>query len=135
MGKLPREKWQGNLQESYDKSVHALDAPAAVEAGPHAELHRSRLTLNSRVGEEGEVVDSCLPLQSLNHRQMKFVKLDVGGVNYTTTRGTLTREPGSMLARMFEGELPPCEQDKDGRLVFTRASRRREPLPDKRMTI
>ena len=114
--------------------MHALDAPAAVEAGPHAELHRSRLTLNSRVGEEGEVVDSCLPLQSLNHRQMKFVKLDVGGVNYTTTRGTLTNEPGSMLARMFEGDLAPCEQDTDGRLVQTRVSHYIELSLDKKVT-
>ena len=46
---------------------------------------------------------------------MTFVKLDVGGVNYTTTRATLTKETGSMLAHMFEGDLPPCEQDQEGR--------------------
>lgn len=46
---------------------------------------------------------------------MTVVDLNVGGVRFTTTKSTLTREPESMLARMFEGELAPCEQDREGR--------------------
>lgn len=46
---------------------------------------------------------------------MTVVDLNVGGIRFTTTIDTLTREPESMLARMFGGELAPCEQDRDGR--------------------
>ena len=46
---------------------------------------------------------------------MALVTLNVGGVEYTTTAATLCRRPQSMLARMFEGDLPPCSKDSKDR--------------------
>ncbi|KAK9830843.1 hypothetical protein WJX74_009566 [Apatococcus lobatus] len=51
---------------------------------------------------------------------MTVVELSVGGAKFTTTRATLTREPESMLARMFDGGLPPCQKDSKGRYVIDR---------------
>ena len=49
--------------------------------------------------------------------KMTVVDLNVGGAKFTTTQDTLTREPESMLARMFDGDLPPCQRDNKGRQV------------------
>ena len=46
---------------------------------------------------------------------MTLVTLNVGGVEYATTATTLRRYPQSMLARMWEGELPPANKDSKGR--------------------
>ncbi|KAK9830678.1 hypothetical protein WJX74_002057 [Apatococcus lobatus] len=51
-------------------------------------------------------------------RIMTVVELSVGGLNFTTTRATFTRDPESMLARMFDGGLPPCQKDTLGRYVI-----------------
>ncbi len=34
-----------------------------------------------------------------------IVELNVGGTHFTTTRSTLSKEPDSMLARMFAGDM------------------------------
>ena len=49
---------------------------------------------------------------------MTVVELNVGGTIFTTTKTTLNRDPNSMLARMFDGDLPPCQQDQQGRRVL-----------------
>ncbi len=46
---------------------------------------------------------------------MALVTLNVGGTVYTTAASTLCRLPDSMLARMFDGDLPPAGQDSKGR--------------------
>lgn len=47
---------------------------------------------------------------------MVVVDLNVGGETFTTTVETLTKEPDSMLARMFKGEWdPPCQKDRSDR--------------------
>lgn len=46
---------------------------------------------------------------------MRVIDLNVGGFTFTTTQSTLTKEPGSMLALMFEGALEPSCKDMDGR--------------------
>ncbi len=46
---------------------------------------------------------------------MTIVSLNVGGVEYTTSVTTLCRHPQSMLARMFQGDLPPSSCDGQGR--------------------
>ncbi len=44
------------------------------------------------------------------------IKLDVGGVNYSTSITTLTSQPNSMLESMFSGRYP-IKKDEDG-IVF-----------------
>ena len=46
---------------------------------------------------------------------MQVVELNVGGTIYATTRSTLCKDPDSMLARMFEGDLQPSHLDSQGR--------------------
>lgn len=48
---------------------------------------------------------------------MTVVELNVGGAKFTTTTETLTKEPESMLARLFDGDLPPCQRDQKARQV------------------
>lgn len=50
-----------------------------------------------------------------------IIKLNVGGVYYTTTRTTLTMYKDSMLARMFsEDNISLCQKDEDGRYFIDR---------------
>ena len=46
---------------------------------------------------------------------LEVLDLNVGGSLFTTTRSTLTRDPDSMLARMFGGSLMPALKDGAGR--------------------
>ncbi|XP_072050109.1 BTB/POZ domain-containing protein KCTD6-like [Amphiura filiformis] len=41
----------------------------------------------------------------------EIVKLNVGGVIYTTSRSTLTKYPNSMLGTMFSGRLPTTKDE------------------------
>eukprot|EP00743_Colponemidia_sp_Colp-15_P011980 GILK01013497.1.p1 GENE.GILK01013497.1~~GILK01013497.1.p1 ORF type:complete len:298 (+),score=26.64 GILK01013497.1:53-895(+) len=50
---------------------------------------------------------------------LKIVKLDVGGVHFTTSSATLCRDPDSMLAAMFSGRYP-IAMDSDGRVFIDR---------------
>ena len=45
-----------------------------------------------------------------------WVKLDVGGTKFKTTRSTLTSVPESLLAKMFDpdSERPPAALSEDG---------------------
>ena len=47
-----------------------------------------------------------------------IVKLDVGGVLYTTLRSTLTPYPESMLGGMFSGRIPTVRCDATGHYVI-----------------
>jgi len=47
------------------------------------------------------------------------VKLDVGGVHFSTTTTTLTSESNSMLAAMFSGRYP-LQRDKHGHIFIDR---------------
>ncbi|XP_038051088.1 BTB/POZ domain-containing protein KCTD15-like [Patiria miniata] len=49
-----------------------------------------------------------------------IVRLDVGGVNYTTSRSTLTRYPNNMLYCMFNGPWQPAARDADGTYIIDR---------------
>lgn len=44
----------------------------------------------------------------------RMVKLDVGGRRYKTSKTTLISRPGTMLERMFSGELSPSTMDEEG---------------------
>ena len=44
----------------------------------------------------------------------EWIKLNVGGQIFLTTKMTLMSEPDSMLAKMFSGELPPGAKDEQG---------------------
>ena len=44
----------------------------------------------------------------------EWIKLNVGGQIFLTTKRTLLSEPNSMLANMFSGELVPGIQDEQG---------------------
>ena len=49
-------------------------------------------------------------------RMADWITLNVGGTKFTTTIATLTSDPDSMLAKMFqhEGAIQPAAQDSDG---------------------
>ena len=74
----------------------------------------------SRLREEQEAYDSISKRMESMQLSAK-VKLNVGGVLFTTTVQTLTKDPDSMLAAMFSGRFPmkPAEDgtffiDRDG---------------------
>ena len=50
----------------------------------------------------------------------EVVELNVGGAYCTTTRSTLCKEPSSMLARMFAGDMTPSQKDRRGRHLIDR---------------
>lgn len=51
---------------------------------------------------------------------MEVVELNVGGRLFTTTRSTLCKHSGSMLAAMFSGDMQPAQTDTQGRLFIDR---------------
>ena len=59
-----------------------------------------------------------------------WVTLNVGGTKFTTTRATLTSEPDSMFARMFQHErsMQPAAQDKEGAYLIDRNPKYFEPI-------
>ena len=74
----------------------------------------------SRLREEQEACDSISKRMESMQLSTK-VKLNVGGILFTTTVQTLTKDPDSMLAAMFSGRFPmkPAEDgtffiDRDG---------------------
>ena len=46
---------------------------------------------------------------------MQVVELNVGGTLYAMMRSTLCKDPDSMLAKLFEGDLQPSHLDNQGR--------------------
>ena len=52
---------------------------------------------------------------------MEVVELNVGGRHFTTTRSTLCKSSGSMLAAMFSGDMQPAQQDSQGRFFIDRS--------------
>ena len=50
----------------------------------------------------------------------QVISLNVGGTLYTTTIGTLTRYPESMLGAMFNGQYLPTNLDKQGSYFIDR---------------
>ncbi len=61
--------------------------------------------------------------QKLQKQQQGYIKLNVGGIFYTTSKSTLSKYPGSMLESLVSGRFPlkPMEDgsyfiDRDGRL-------------------
>jgi len=57
----------------------------------------------------------------------KWIKFNVGGQIFQTTKTTLLKEPESMLVRMFEGELP-SDRDEQGAILIDRSPKYFEPL-------
>ena len=58
-----------------------------------------------------------------------WIKLNIGGQVFHTTRTTLFSEPNSMLAKMFSSEqLTPSNQDDQGNFLIDRSPRYFEPL-------
>lgn len=57
-----------------------------------------------------------------NTTNTNWIKLNVGGKYFTTTRSTLCeREPNSMLARMFNSQLKASELDSTGSYLIDRS--------------
>merc|ERR1719495_922853 len=52
--------------------------------------------------------------------QSRIVDLNVGGILYTTTIDTLTKDPDSMLFKMFSSDLRSLIKDKKGRIFLDR---------------
>ena len=58
-----------------------------------------------------------------------WLKLNVGGQIFQTTRTTLLSEPNSMLANMFTNDqLEPCQKDDQGNYLIDRSPKYFEPL-------
>ena len=67
--------------------------------------------------------------QSHFARMSDWVKLNVGGQIFQTTRTTLLSEPDSMLANMFSNDhLEPCHRDEQGNYLIDRNPKYFEPL-------
>ncbi|KAA0704468.1 BTB/POZ domain-containing protein KCTD5 [Triplophysa tibetana] len=56
--------------------------------------------------------DCRRPIQTFNHRSSKWVRLNVGGTHFLTTRQTLCRDPRSFLFRLCQAD-PDLDSDKD----------------------
>lgn len=59
----------------------------------------------------GHVCRRPAPVQTFNHRSSKWVRLNVGGTYFLTTRQTLCRDPKSFLFRLCQTE-PYLDSDK-----------------------
>ena len=66
----------------------------------------------STTSKGDEIEESLQKLQ----KQGKYVKLNVGGVLYTTTLGTLTKHD-NMLRAMFSERIP-LQRDEEGKRCF-----------------
>ena len=58
----------------------------------------------------------------------EWIKLNVGGQTFLTTKLTLLSEPDSMLATMFSGELPPGSKDDQGAYMIDRTPEYFKPI-------
>lgn len=58
----------------------------------------------------------------------QWISLNVGGKVFTTTLGTLIKEPGSMLARMFSDGQIPSNVDQQGAYLVDRSFQYFEPI-------
>lgn len=59
----------------------------------------------------------------------EWVKLNVGGKYFTTSRSTLvSKEPTSMLARMFNNTMNPSNIDETGAYLIDRSPTYFEPI-------
>ena len=63
----------------------------------------------------------CIVENKEGDKMSEWIKLNVGGQTFYTTRTTLMSEPESMLARMFSEEnkniLMPCQMENDTYLI------------------
>ena len=69
------------------------------------------------------LIQALVEYKACHKQSTDLVRLNVGGVPYTTTKATLSRYPGSMLGAMFNGSLPTTKDssgayfiDRDGHL-------------------
>lgn len=97
------------INEMEQKSLENI---AAREAVLNQEERRFR---EEKEKEKEKIVDQQL-------RSSKKIKLDVGGVHYSTSITTLTSHPNSMLAAMFSGRFS-LEKDEDGCFFIDRDGR------------
>eukprot|EP00055_Hartaetosiga_balthica_P015333 m.89813 g.89813 ORF g.89813 m.89813 type:complete len:826 (+) comp8839_c5_seq1:219-2696(+) len=68
------------------------------------------------------------PTSSKDANPTDWIKLDVGGKIFRTTRQTLTKEEGSMLALMFTTTDWNSSTDEQGAFLFDRSPKYFEPL-------
>ena len=59
-----------------------------------------------------------------------WVKLNVGGKIFWTTKTTLQSEPDSMFAKMFSGEFAPGTKDEQGAYLLDQNPKYFEPILD-----
>ena len=60
----------------------------------------------------------------------EWIKLNVGGQTFLTTKLTLLSEPDSMLAKMFSGEFAPGAKDDQGAYMIDGNPKYFEPILD-----
>ena len=58
----------------------------------------------------------------------EWIKLNVGGQIFLTTKRTLLSEPNSMLANMFSGEFSPGAKDEQGAYMIDRTPEYFKPI-------
>ena len=58
----------------------------------------------------------------------EWIKLNVGGQIFLTTKRTLLSEPNSMLANMFSGEFSPGDKDELGAYMIDRTPEYFKPI-------
>jgi len=57
-----------------------------------------------------------------------WVKLNVGGQLFLTSRGTLLKAPDSMLFKLFAGESMPSAKDEQGAFLIDRTPEYFKPI-------
>jgi nitrate/nitrite-specific signal transduction histidine kinase len=112
-----------HLQERNKRLTAALEEKSKKLQALHQSVEQRG---NDLAALEIEVVRTEAALEAhhkfaeeLRLRVGSRVKLDVGGVHFTTSVTTLMTEPDSMLAAMFSGRHE-LEKDDDGRVFIDR---------------
>ena len=108
-------KYSCNMASGGDQGLSLLDLASSKVSQAQKLLDEvNKLLKQDPENAEQEKTASHDVVETSNERQFgSKVKLNVGGVLYTTTLDTLRKDPDSMLCAMFSGrqELKPDEED------------------------
>ncbi|XP_061176873.1 rho-associated protein kinase 1-like [Saccostrea echinata] len=116
-----------NLQTELQTRTKELEKREKALREKESQLHKDREKFDSEIQKEKEEIcrqwqqlrDEISRMEKLHEVQKGRIKLDIGGVIFTTSRLTLTRDSESMLAAMFSGRHEVRVED-DGTIFIDR---------------
>lgn len=110
-----------DIWNTLDESIRFLRSPIIVIAVPIGFGRNTLLSIHPSYPRSITCADSGLPMEMMNHsgsengidhrNAHKWVRLNVGGTTFCTTRVTLGRDPHSFLFRLCQGD-PDLDSDK-----------------------